>query len=1011
MWPLNLPASEVLKLPGGGQAPPWARFDAAWYRRHYPEVTAVLVEATDEALLRFYLERGQRLGHSPNLWFSERDYRRRYRGISEAIASGSLASGFDSYCRGNCLGRRPHWLFDEVYYRRRYPDLTDEILQQNGLANGYSHYLSSGNKEGRIGHPLFDPKFYAATFPPEEAERILADGPFQHYLRRIDRGEPEVHTSPYFDPSWYLTRYPAVADAIAAGEWRCALEHYLCNDTPTQFDPLPEFSEVFYLAKDANLVTAVEKRHFHNGYDHFLRIGTSELRSPGPTIDLRWYANQGPVKAALERQDVPDAFTHWLTIGARRGMPSRPPATATSAAPPSTEMITRRRAQNLLPLFGRQKLRFDCDTEPDLSIIMLLHNEFARTMATLAALRDNHAGAIDMIIVDRGSTDECRYIERYASGLQRLRFETPISVPAARNAALQHARASAVLLVDHDTTPAHGAIGAALRRLRSDPSIGAVCGMMIGEAGLLASAGGIVWRDGSLQDYARDTLPLAPEANFVRDVSFGSSRFLLVNGPRLTAVGGFDDNLGSGPLADADLCLRLSAAGARVVYDPAVVVQLADGADAPPATDRAKAMATERHRADLLRRPERTVANPTLARHADDAQRRLLLIEDLVPLRTLGSGFVRTNDLIRAMAGIGWGITVFPLKGCSAEVSHVFADLPDTVEVMYDRTLGQLRDFLHERRRLYDVVWIARTHNLDSIVTLLAEVWPGSPPERPRLILDTEAIAALRTQGRQALDGKMFNLDAAIVHEFANAGRCDHIVAVSDREALLLRRAGFADVSVLGHVRTPQPTPRAFARRAGMLFVGAIHEENSPNYDSLCWFAEQVLPRVEAELGWETRVTVAGYVAPGVRMDRFAKHPRITLCAAVPSLEPLYDSHRLFVAPTRYAAGAPYKVFEAASHGLPVVATSLLIEQLGWQDGEEILGASASDPTALAARIVRLYRDEALWQRLRDGALSRLAQENGPETYRRPLLDLLGPPRPLSEDPSSSSGGTAERVM
>ena len=56
-----------------------------------------------------------------------------------------------------------------------------------------------------------------------------------------------------FDPIWYLGRYPAVAQSIADGVWRSALEHYCCNDTPTEFDPLPDFSEDWYLARNPAL--------------------------------------------------------------------------------------------------------------------------------------------------------------------------------------------------------------------------------------------------------------------------------------------------------------------------------------------------------------------------------------------------------------------------------------------------------------------------------------------------------------------------------------------------------------------------------------------------------------------------------------------------------------------------------------------------------------------------------------------------------------------------------------
>jgi glycosyltransferase involved in cell wall biosynthesis len=175
-----------------------------------------------------------------------------------------------------------------------------------------------------------------------------------------------------------------------------------------------------------------------------------------------------------------------------------------------------------------------------------------------------------------------------------------------------------------------------------------------------------------------------------------------------------------------------------------------------------------------------------------------------------------------------------------------------------------------------------------------------------------------------------------------------------------------------------------------LLFIGAIHETGSPNFDGLCWFVDEVLPLIERELGWETRLSVVGYTGAGVSLDRFRHHPRVTLRGAVAEAEPLYDAHRVFVAPTRYAGGAPYKVYEAASFGLPVVATDLLRHQLGWEAGKELMAADCSDPAAFARHVVAVYRDPALWRSLRDHALARLAAENSREHYVQALTTILG---------------------
>jgi O-antigen biosynthesis protein len=98
------------------------------------------------------------------------------------------------------------------------------------------------------------------------------------------------------------------------------------------------------------------------------------------------------------------------------------------------------------------------------------------------------------------------------------------------------------------------------------------------------------------------------------------------------------------------------------------------------------------------------------------------------------------------------------------------------------------------------------------------------------------------------------------------------------------------------------------------------------------------------------------------------------------------------VAPTRYAAGAPYKVLEAASRGVPVVATEVLRGELGWSPEQEILAAGADDPVRFAAHIVALYRDETLWQSVREGALRRLRQDNGREDFAQAVASVLTPP-------------------
>jgi GT2 family glycosyltransferase len=993
-------AGDVIKLTGQATIA-WAEFDPAWYLRRYPDVRLAVQDAdTDaDAVLRFYLVSGQQLGHSPNPWFDEAWYLQENPAVAAAVRNGEYASGFDEYCRTGYGGRSPHWLYHDYLYRIAGEELTAETLQAGGFANHYDHFLRQGSRDGRTAHLLFDAATYLGQLAAQEADTARLHGASRHFLLRIAAGEAAPRTSVYFDPDWYLRRYPAVAAQIGP-MWLCALHHYLVNATPTEFDPLPEFSETEYLETYPDIAAGVQAGSVRNGYQHFLSNGVFELRSPSEAIDLRFYVHEhDSVGADLAAGRARDAFAHLLLIGRAQGLagtllPEEPEEEIQAKA------LFRIKAQNLLPLIARQPLDFECVEPPALSVIVVLHDNFDLAMLALGSLRANYPGGIELILVDAGSRDETRFITRYVRGARLLRFDTDIGYVQARYAALMGVTGPAVLFLGNDVELAPGAVATALRRLDSDPRIGAVGAKVIRLHGKLQGAGGIIWRDGTMLGYLRDASPLSPEANFVRDVDFCSSAFLMVRAAVVQRLEGCAEAFAPAYYEDADLCARIAQAGLRVVYDPSVVVHHYEYSTA--ANRRAAVLKMARARETFVSRNpaflrDRYIADPRVevfARSSNTRQQRILVIEDQVPLRILGSGFVRSNDVIRVMASLGFHVTVFPIYGGRFDVASIYADLPDTVEVMYDRSLEDLAGFLEARDGYYDTIWVVRTHNLDRTRPVLERyaLGKGRPP---RIILDTEAIAAFREEARSKLNPSegTFDVGAAITREFSNAAFCQSIVAVTEHEAEALRGLGFNDVSVIGHMRDPDPTTRPFAERSGMLFVGAMHDMGSPNYDSLCWFVDEVLPLVEQELGPETRLTIAGYTADQVTLDRFCGHPRITMRGPVAETRPLYNAHRVFVAATRFAAGTPYKVHEAASFGLPVVASDLLRRQLGWENGREILCADVSDPALFASHIIRLHRDPVLWQNVREAAIDRLRMESNLKDYSRAVQELLGPAR------------------
>ncbi len=775
MWPLDLPACDVLKLPRE-TAIPWAVFDPDWYLRTYPEAAAA-TNGDPHAVMEYYLRNGQRLGHSPNLMFDEQWHRLTYPQIADRMADGHCQSAFDAYCRRGALDRSAHWLFDELAYREHYPDLTNDVFAAAQICNGYDHYLRHGAEEGRVGHRLFDPSTYLSHVDLADRAAIRRGGVFQHYLNRTESGEPELRTSLYFDPDWYVQRYPEVAQAIAAKRWKSALHHYLGNDTPTAFDPLESFSEAWYLLHDSGLKTAIEARSFRNGYMHFLRFGARELRSPSASIDLAWYAAQPSVRSDLENQRAPDAYTHWLTIGALAGLPTIEAETE-KLTEAHGRMLLHRSAAALLPIAGRFGYCFECLREPAVSVVLVVRDGFTSVMGTIASLRASTASDIELVIVDLGSTDETRLIGRYVPGAKILRFEGDIGWAPAADAGRQIATAPAVLFLSGVAHIAPGSIDRAWARLTANASVGAIGGMMLQSHGLIAQAGGILWNDGGIHHFRHGASPSAPEANFVRDVDFCGPGFLLVRGELLASLSGFDRDCPVG-YETVDLCLRIAQLGLRVVYDPSIMVVLCD----PIWPDGGcGAHFRRKHQSALEERFAPGGLAQVFARHADPRPQRILFIEDTVPVRRTGSGFVRANDLIQVMASAGYTVTVFPVNGCTQNLATIFHDIPDTVEVMHDLALGQLAAFLRARPLYYDTIWVARIHNLHKVRPILRRLLADGSL-KARVVLDTEAVTPYREAMQAALTGQAYDLQTAMQSILVDTDICRHTIAVNAAEA------------------------------------------------------------------------------------------------------------------------------------------------------------------------------------------------------------------------------------
>jgi GT2 family glycosyltransferase len=644
---------------------------------------------------------------------------------------------------------------------------------------------------------------------------------------------------------------------------------------------------------------------------------------------------------------------------------------------------------------------------PTVSVVLVLHNQAALTLACLQALAGSEFRDFEVVIVDNASTDRTPELLERVRPCRVVRNAENLHFLRGCNEAAGHARGRYLLLLNNDTRVAPAAIGRALAVFEEEDRVGAVGGRLVLPDGTLQAAGSIIWSDGSCLGYGRGEDPLDPRFAFRRDVDYCSGAFLLTPLDLFERFGRFDERFAPAYYEETDYCLRLWESGYRVVFEPGVVVQHFEfgSAGAEKATDlsrRNQVRFHEKHRERLSSHLPADLANLTRARSARRDAPKVLVIEDRFPHRWLGSGFPRANHLIHEMVDAGCEVTLYATNQTHESWDEVYSDLPRTVECLSgDRKRG-LRDLLLERRGSFDTIFVSRPHNMeafDRVASLHPDAVAGA-----RVVYDAEALFGLRDLARQEVRGAPPDEGAraaAIESEVGLARRADIVLAVSLAEARHFQRLPDREVLILGHCLEPRPGSPGFEERRDFLFVGAFSGDDDPNTDSVVWFAREVWPLVRRDprmIGVALRVVGRD---PGPRIRKLETRAAIEIVGTVEDTRPYYDRARVCIVPTRFAAGIPYKAHESAAAGVPMVTTDLIADQLGWSSEWELLAAPRSSPETFAEMCVRLYTDPSLWDRLRQRALERIVAECSREATRVVLhraLDL--DPAPTDSTPA-----------
>ena len=142
-------------------------------------------------------------------------------------------------------------------------------------------------------------------------------------------------------------------------------------------------------------------------------------------------------------------------------------------------------------------------------------------------------------------------------------------------------------------------------------------------------------------------------------------------------------------------------------------------------------------------------------------------------------------------------------------------------------------------------------------------------------------------------------------------------------------------------------------REAPVVFTGAM--DYWANVDAVEWFAQGILPAVQARVPEAVFVIVGARPTPAVK--RLERLPGVRVTGSVHDVRPYLAHARVSVAPLRVARGIQNKVLEAMAMAVPVVATPEALDGLRWEPEAGVI--AEQDAQAFAQRVAGILADDS----------------------------------------------------
>lgn len=366
----------------------------------------------------------------------------------------------------------------------------------------------------------------------------------------------------------------------------------------------------------------------------------------------------------------------------------------------------------------------------------------------------------------------------------------------------------------------------------------------------------------------------------------------------------------------------------------------------------------------LFRRPKTTsILDDALL---DPVKKTIVVIDDDIPQHDKSSGSKRLFELIKIFKQLDLNILFLPHDGLAIEPYYSDLQQIGVIVLLNSPNKHDVLKKLNSFLPIIDYAWISRP-NLNRRFQPKIKKNP-----KIKIIFDTVDLHYIRmlrqaeTENNEKQKRRSFKTKKLELKMAANA-HATLTVTKTEKELLEIEKVQNVFVIPNIHELKPQETSNTFNQRNGLVFIGGY--KHHPNIDAVKWLINEIMPIV-----WQTLGDIPVYLLGSYPPEEVTSlaNDLVHVPGFLENVDSYFENARLFVAPLRYGAGMKGKIGQSLEHKLPIVTTTIGAEGMDLVDGENIL--IANDTKAFAEKIIQLYQDPILWERIKNEATKAILQ-------------------------------------